>query len=54
TLHTTLPLINKALLTWLTETFIFHRVGPAPGILPPRGIGYGVGLAIAPFAMQGA
>ncbi|KAL0958935.1 hypothetical protein HGRIS_014251 [Hohenbuehelia grisea] len=51
TLRTTSPLVTKVLLTWLSESFIYHR---APGSIPqPRGIGYGIGVGIALFAMQG-
>jgi hypothetical protein len=53
TLQTTSPLVNKALLTWLTEVFIFHQFGPTSGVPSPRGIGYGIGLAVTLFAMQG-
>lgn len=62
TLQTTSPLISKALLTWLTASFTFHQLTPADRaalaaagqpIAQPRGIGYGIGLAIALFAMQG-
>ena len=53
TLQTTTPLISKALLTWLVESYFFHRFGPIPGQPTPRGIGYGVGLAVALFGMQG-
>ncbi|GJE92383.1 multidrug resistance-associated ABC transporter [Phanerochaete sordida] len=56
TLKTTTPLLNKVLLTWLTNSFIYHKVGPAvaaaEGITKPRGIGYGIGLAFALFVMQ--
>lgn len=61
TLQTTSPLISKALLTWLTEAFAFHQLTAAERdalaaagqpITQPRGIGYGIGLAIALFAMQ--
>lgn len=59
TLQTTSPLISKALLTWLTESFTFHSLSPAEraaagqSLAKPRGIGYGIGLAVALFAMQG-
>ncbi|KAF8500114.1 multidrug resistance-associated ABC transporter [Gautieria morchelliformis] len=52
TLQTTTPLINKALLTWLTDSFVYNRLGAKSGLAPPRGIGYGIGLAVALFAMQ--
>ena len=58
TLKTTTPLINKLILTWLAETYVYHRLTDdqlAAGVIPqPRGIGYGLGLAFALFAMQGA
>ncbi|KAJ7123757.1 multidrug resistance-associated ABC transporter [Mycena epipterygia] len=56
TLKTTSPLVTKVLLTWLTESYIvFHATDAekASGLLPkPRGIGFGIGLAFALFAMQ--
>lgn len=58
TLKTTTPLLNKVLLTWLTDSFIYYKLGSAAaaaaGIVRPQGIGYGVGLAFALFVMQGA
>lgn len=58
TLKTTTPLISKLLLTWLTNSFIFYKAGPVEAAAlgvdqPPRGIGYGIGLAFALFIMQG-
>lgn len=45
------------LLTWLTTAYVYYKAGPeqaeALGLPKPRGIGYGVGLAFALFAMQG-
>ncbi|KAG6847019.1 hypothetical protein H0H93_010593, partial [Arthromyces matolae] len=56
TLNTTTPLVNKVLLTWLTESYVYFRLTDqekASGILAePRGIGYGIGLAFAIFVMQ--
>lgn len=56
TLKTTTPLITKALLTWLTDAYAWNRLSAAEqaesGLTKPRGIGYGVGLAFALFAMQ--
>ncbi|KAJ7852952.1 multidrug resistance-associated ABC transporter [Mycena leptocephala] len=56
TLKTTTPLLNKVLLTWLAESYaVYHATEEqkASGRLPkPRGIGYGIGLACALFAMQ--
>lgn len=61
TLKTTTPLVNKVLLQWLTDSYIFHNTPEAEreaalqgGFLTkPRGIGFGIGLAFALFAMQG-
>ncbi|KAG6813846.1 hypothetical protein H0H92_006790 [Tricholoma furcatifolium] len=56
TLNTTTPLLNKVILTWLTDSYVYIRLSPeekAAGILQqPRGIGYGIGLAFALFIMQ--
>ncbi|KAF9269804.1 multidrug resistance-associated ABC transporter [Marasmius fiardii PR-910] len=54
TLITTTPLVNKVLLTWLAQSFIYYRAnGEERASIPaPRGIGYGIGLAFAIFAMQ--
>ncbi|KAF5360296.1 hypothetical protein D9758_009166 [Tetrapyrgos nigripes] len=56
TLKTTTPLVNKVLLTWLTESYIYSRLTDeqrASGILSrPQGIGYGIGIGVAIFAMQ--
>ncbi|KAJ7832830.1 multidrug resistance-associated ABC transporter [Mycena leptocephala] len=56
TLKTTTPLLNKVLLTWLAESYVVYHATEeqkASGLLPkPRGIGYGIGLACALFAMQ--
>lgn len=57
TLKTTTPLLNKVILTWLTDSYIYARTTEAQrailGIPKPRGIGYGIGLAVALFIMQG-
>ena len=57
TLKTTTPLLNKVILTWLTDSYIYVRTTEAQrainGIPEPRGIGYGIGLAVALFIMQG-
>ena len=58
TLKTTTPLVTKVLLTWLEESYIYHRLTPeerasAP-FKQPKGIGYGIGVAFALFVMQGA
>ncbi|RDB25946.1 Multidrug resistance-associated protein 1 [Hypsizygus marmoreus] len=55
-LRTTTPLLNKVILTWLAESYVYYRLSDeekASGIIKqPRGIGYGIGLAIALFVMQ--
>jgi ATP-binding cassette subfamily C (CFTR/MRP) protein 1 len=57
TLKTTTPLINKVILTWLTEAYIYHQLSDAEkaigAVKKPQGIGYGIGLAFALFFMQG-
>lgn len=58
TLKTTTPLVNKVILSWLTESYVFSRTTEAErtalGIsnVAPRGVGFGIGLAFAIFAMQ--
>ncbi|KAJ2916152.1 hypothetical protein MD484_g4261, partial [Candolleomyces efflorescens] len=60
TLKTTTPLVTKVLLEWLTEAYYFHRMGELEreaaiqaGLLKrPRGVGFGIGLAVALFVMQ--
>ncbi|KAI0674258.1 multidrug resistance-associated ABC transporter [Trametes maxima] len=56
TLNTTTPLVNQVLLTWLTTSYVYHRANETEreqfGLQQPRGIGYGIGLAFAIFAMQ--
>ncbi|KAI0826665.1 multidrug resistance-associated ABC transporter [Trametes gibbosa] len=56
TLNTTTPLVNQVLLTWLTQSYVYHRANDeqraALGLQQPKGIGYGIGLAFAIFAMQ--
>ncbi|KAH9849408.1 multidrug resistance-associated ABC transporter [Lenzites betulinus] len=56
TLNTTTPLVNQVLLTWLTQSYVYHRASEeeraALGLQQPKGIGYGIGLAFAIFAMQ--
>ncbi|KAF8880183.1 multidrug resistance-associated ABC transporter [Infundibulicybe gibba] len=55
-LTTTTPLLNRVILTWLTDSYIYSRLSDdqrAAGVIPkPKGIGYGIGLAFALFAMQ--
>ncbi|KAK7691491.1 hypothetical protein QCA50_004890 [Cerrena zonata] len=56
TLKTTTPLVNKLLLTWLTDSFFYFRATEAEraalNLTQPRGIGYGIGLGFALFVMQ--
>ncbi|THU93933.1 multidrug resistance-associated ABC transporter [Dendrothele bispora CBS 962.96] len=56
TLKTTTPLVNKVLLTWLTESYLYAHLNEeerASGVISrPQGIGYGIGIGIAVFAMQ--
>uniref|UniRef100_A0A8H8CI96 Multidrug resistance-associated ABC transporter n=1 Tax=Psilocybe cubensis TaxID=181762 RepID=A0A8H8CI96_PSICU len=61
TLKTTTPLVNKVLLTWLTESYVFSKLtqperdaAVSAGFSPPKGVGYGIGLAFAIFIMQEA
>ncbi|KAL1706525.1 P-loop containing nucleoside triphosphate hydrolase protein [Schizophyllum commune] len=57
TLRTTSPLIQKVMLGWLAEAYLFDHLDAdgRDSYFPngaPRGIGYGIGLAFALFAMQ--
>ncbi|KAH8103355.1 multidrug resistance-associated ABC transporter [Cristinia sonorae] len=56
TLKTTTPLVTKVLLTWLTESYIYYRTSDEEhaslGLNKPRGVGFGIGIAFAIFAMQ--
>ncbi|KAF8960708.1 ATP-dependent bile acid permease [Flammula alnicola] len=59
TLKTTTPLLNKVLITWLTESYVYFHlseteraIAAAEGFSKPRGIGYGIGLSVALFVMQ--
>lgn len=55
TLNTTTPLVNQLLLSWLTASYVYSRASDEErSVIPkPQGIGYGIGLAFAIFAMQG-
>lgn len=57
TLKTTTPLLNKVILNWLSASYLYSRVNDEEratlGLSKPKGIGYGIGLAIALFVMQG-
>ncbi|TFK49961.1 multidrug resistance-associated ABC transporter [Heliocybe sulcata] len=56
-LNITTPFVTRALLTYLTEAHAAYHLTPeereAAGLTNVRGIGYGIGLAIAIFVMQG-
>ncbi|KAH8823291.1 multidrug resistance-associated ABC transporter [Flagelloscypha sp. PMI_526] len=58
TLISTTPLVNKLLLMWLTESYIYYKAAPSPslstqyGIKEPKSIGYGIGLSFALFGMR--
>ncbi|RXW11166.1 hypothetical protein EST38_g14689, partial [Candolleomyces aberdarensis] len=56
TLRTTTPLVSRVLLEWLASSYLFFRLGEAEraaiGLTEPRGIAYGIGVAIGIFAMQ--
>ena len=52
-LQMTTPLINKLLLTWLSKSYVNHCFSAIPSVPLPQGIGYGVGLAVTLFMMQG-
>ncbi|TFK19762.1 cadmium ion transporter [Coprinopsis marcescibilis] len=57
TLRTTTPLVLKVFLTWITEAYVWARVRGTPaesliGATQPLGIGFGIGVAFALFAMQ--
>ncbi|KAF8150246.1 hypothetical protein B0H34DRAFT_181181 [Crassisporium funariophilum] len=56
TLKMTTPLVTKVLLTWLTKSYVYHHLTDeqkASGQFAKlQGIGFGIGLAIALFAMQ--
>ncbi|KAL1744151.1 P-loop containing nucleoside triphosphate hydrolase protein [Schizophyllum fasciatum] len=57
TLRTTSPLIQRVLLDWLTAAYMYDRLdtdgrNEAFPNGAPHGIGYGIGLAFALFAMQ--
>ncbi len=58
TLKTTTPLVTKVILAWLTDSFTYFHATELEraelGLKKPRGIGYGIGLAVALFVMQGA
>ncbi|KAL6300347.1 multidrug resistance-associated ABC transporter [Sparassis latifolia] len=58
TLQTTTPLLNKVLLTWLTDSYAWYRIPEAEraaaGLKQPHGLGYGIGLSFGLFVMQEA
>lgn len=58
TLKTVTPLVNKVILTWVTDSYIYYRATPEERVAldlnsAPQGLGYGIGLAFALFIMQG-
>jgi len=55
TLRTTTPLLNKVILTWLEKSYVYARLPESrrQEMEAPQGIGYGIGLAVALFVMQG-
>ena len=57
TLRATTPIIAKVFLTWLVNVYTFHHFdgsgNPASPPDKPQGVGFGIGLALALFAMQG-
>ncbi|CCM00202.1 uncharacterized protein FIBRA_02230 [Fibroporia radiculosa] len=54
TLNTCTPLVSQVLLTWLTDSYTYHRtsIEQREGLIPPQGIGYGIGLSFGLFLMQ--
>ena len=54
-MKTTTPLLNKVILTWLAKSYVYARLPDAQrqAMEAPQGIGYGIGLAVALFVMQG-
>ena len=56
-LNTTTPLVSQVLLRWLTNSYVYFHANEEErtglGLKKPQGIGYGIGLAFAVFAMQG-
>ncbi|KIY72285.1 multidrug resistance-associated ABC transporter [Cylindrobasidium torrendii FP15055 ss-10] len=57
-LRVTTPLVTKVLLSWLTESYYWHRATEeqraALGIDAPKGVGYGIGVGFGIFIMQEA
>ena len=57
TLRATTPLVAKAFLAWLVKVYTFqHFDGSGNAASPPdkpQGVGYGIGLALVLFVMQG-
>lgn len=54
TLKTTSPLVSQALLTWLTEVYVYRRLPEElrAEFPKPQGVGYGMGLVAGLFVMQ--
>jgi ATP-binding cassette subfamily C (CFTR/MRP) protein 1 len=57
TLKSMSPLLNRIILAWLTQCYTYHGLSDEEksthGVVEPRGIAYGIGLAIGLFSMQG-
>ena|ERR1700722_9331701 len=57
TLRATTPLVAKSFLAWLSKCYAYHHLTDAEKVASlskkPQGVGYGIGLALALFAMQG-
>jgi hypothetical protein len=57
TLRATTPLVAKIFLTWLGKAYAYYHLTDAEKATSlskkPQGVGYGIGLALALFAMQG-
>ena len=55
--NTTTSLVSQALLTWLTNSYVYFHAHEqertALGLQKPQGIGYGIGLAFTVFATLG-
>lgn len=56
-LRATTPLIAKTFLAWLVNVYAYQHFDSSGNLVSPpdkpQGIGYGIGLALALFAMQG-
>lgn len=52
-LRATTPLIAKAFLAWLVNVYAYQHFDGSGNSDKPQRVGYGIGLALALFAMQG-